>query len=368
MGMFDKISKINSKAGVPVVTRGNEKPWTRTLDTGIFALDYAYNGGFAEGYCNALIGYPSSGKSTISLRAIGAMQKKYPDSGILLVDFEGTYDANWAAQHGVDLDRLAVVQPTIAETGLNVMKEVIRERDCKMVVVDSLAQIIPQEEYEKKFGEQTWGLRAKMVGKTLNEILLTSFSRMQEDPADTLTAICINQWRINPKALPNTDPRTLPGGEQQGFAFFTRVEFGNVKRISAKDDDEDKAIHHTEHSFIVKKYKGPMSILDGKWTMQVMPGEKIQPGTVTDFRTAINYGRKHNVITGSGPGGYLVFGIKDKFKTLDSIEDFMYENPDQYNLLKARIIGTNRENNGLTALPQDGFLCGMYHPKGLELP
>lgn len=368
MGMLDRLASINEKAGETIALIGSNKPLTNSLATGVFILDYALMGGMSESYSNSLVGYQSSGKSTISLKTIASLQAKYPEQGVVLVDFEGTFDPVWALVHGVDLERLGLIQPSCAEAGLDAMNELIVESDCRGVVVDSIASIVPSEDYSKGYEERVLGTRARLVGKMFNAIQVVQNTRRISGTGDSLTGIFINQWRLNPRAPMNSDPRILPGGEQQKYQFYTRVDLGNSKPIIGKDASGKKdIITHNEHSFAIKKFKGPMTTPEGSFNMVRQSGGPLPAGTIDDFKTAIQYGKKHNIV-GGGAGSYTVFGVEDKFRTYDDIGTFMAGNTDEYNMFKARIIALHRENNGLTPLPSDSYLCGIYHPNGIDLP
>ena len=92
--------------GTPLVVNAAAQPGYMHIETGIFSLDLALLGGFAEGHATMVYGWESAGKTTVAMRAAAAAQRKHPDKAVVFVDTEGTYDNQWGERHGIDNDAL----------------------------------------------------------------------------------------------------------------------------------------------------------------------------------------------------------------------------------------------------------------------
>lgn len=149
--------KLGSKVAKNVIT------------TGSLSIDWAAGGGLARMSC--LVGFPSSGKTTVALMAIAEYQKTHPDACIMYCDAEFTLDINYAIDIGVNVENLILLQPDNAEEGYNIIEAFIESGVADIVVIDSVAAMIPKEITEGKFEDSVQiGRMATLTTKAVGRI------------------------------------------------------------------------------------------------------------------------------------------------------------------------------------------------------
>jgi len=202
------IEIVNEKYGKELLTAGDD---TRLLvdriSTTIPILDMAMGGGFPRGRITELIGAYSSGKSLLALFGIVACQKSKELA--CFIDVEKAFDPVWAGLLGVDLSQLVISRPNTGEEAFDLMEKLVRpQAGVSLVVLDSIAHLIPTAEAEEEMGQQFMGLQARLVNKGLRKVVSSN---------DNTAVILINQTRESiGKSFGN--PETLPGGKGHAFA------------------------------------------------------------------------------------------------------------------------------------------------------
>ena len=336
--------KVIKKFGKGVMRRASEKPPWKHIPTGIFTLDMALHGGIPRSQMTLIFGRESSGKSTLALKVIGSAQEMLPDQETILIDIEGTFDEIWAARHKVDNDKLWLVQPDTGENALDIADEVLKLPNVSVIVVDSLAALIPYKEKDASTEDDLPGLQARLIGKFVRKIISSLVAQRKHREIPTI--ILLNQWRS--RFVRMGDPRILPGGQAQHYSSFAKIEILNKEQMG-KDDLEQDTVDFNEHSFKIIKNKEGVAIRHGEFKMIRNPANELGQGFIDDAVTVATWARKFGVITGSGKGGFQIEGIDKKFRILADIETYMYENPVFYNEFKTKLISMYRVNNGLKA-------------------
>lgn len=197
------------------------------ISTGALSLDLALGGfGFPRGRIIELYGPESSGKTTLALHAIASAQK---DGGIAaFVDAEHALDPSWAKRLGVNLEELLVSQPTFGEEGLQIAEMLIKSNAVDVIVVDSVAALVPKNELNGEIGDSHVGLQARMMSQALRK-LTGAIAKSKT------TVIFINQIREKIGVMFGS-PETTPGGRALKFYCSCRCD---VRRISSlKEGDE----------------------------------------------------------------------------------------------------------------------------------
>lgn len=230
------INEVNQKLKQNIIIRGMKNYHrAKRFSTGVFDLDCSSGGGWPFGKMSMLAGYESTGKTQLALLAMASIEnydhntKKHIDyfketkdklrfkkGTALYLDFEGTYDPDWAAVLGVDTDLHSIARPSHGEQGIDIVNYAIQANAYDLVVVDSLATMTPMAEAEKSAEDGIIGLHARMINRamrTWTSSLIKLTNQGQTPPA----LILINQLRLNIGASFG-DPRTLPGGKGQRFA------------------------------------------------------------------------------------------------------------------------------------------------------
>jgi recombination protein RecA len=207
----------------------NDKPSVDldgVIPTGSIGLDIALGiGGYAKGRIVEIFGMDSAGKSTLCLHAIANAQKKGITSAY--IDQEHALDKNYAATLGVDLDKMLISQPDYAEQALGIMDLLIKSGEVGLIVVDSVASLIPQKELEGEMGDQTIGLQARLMSQAMRKIAGIC-------DKTGCTVIFTNQIR-HKIATMGGSPNTVAGGLALRFYASQRLEIIRIGDVKDKD-------------------------------------------------------------------------------------------------------------------------------------
>jgi recombination protein RecA len=198
-----------------------------SISTGSISIDYALGiGGLPRGRVTEIYGPESSGKTTLALQVIAEAQKA--GGMAAFVDAEHALDAQYAQKLGVDLENLLVSQPDNGEQALEIVEVLIRSNSVDVVVVDSVAALVPKAEIEGEMGEAQMGLQARLMSQALRKLTgVVSKSKT--------TLIFINQLREKIGVMFG-NPETTTGGRALKFYASIRID---IRRIaSIKDGDQ----------------------------------------------------------------------------------------------------------------------------------
>lgn len=209
------------------------------IPTGSLSLDIAIGiGGIPRGRIIEVYGPESSGKTTLALTCIANAQK---EGGVAaVIDAEHALDPTWAAKLGVNLDDLLVSQPSYGEQGLEIADQLVRSNAVDIVVVDSVAALVPKVELDGEMDEQQMGLQARMMSKAMRK-LTGAISNSKT------TVIFINQIREKIGVMFG-NPETTTGGRALKFAASLRMEIRRVTSIT----EGDKVIGNRTRVKVVK--------------------------------------------------------------------------------------------------------------------
>lgn len=210
-----KLDKDFGKGSVVKMGDSNKKRVFDTIPTGSLQLDLATGiGGWPRGRIIEIYGPESSGKTTIATHAIAEAQK----IGLMacLVDAEHAFDPVYAEEIGVDIDELYISQPMSGEQGLNVVVGLIETGEFGVIVIDSVAALVPQKEIDGDIGDSTIGLQARMMGQAMRKITAIA------EKYNTLI-IFINQLREKIGVMFGS-PETTSGGNALKFYASIRVD------------------------------------------------------------------------------------------------------------------------------------------------
>jgi len=210
------------------------------LSSGCPDLDMALGGGWPRGRIIEIFGPEGGGKTTLCLHAIAEFQKAFPDKDVAIVDVEHSFDKVYAAVVGVDVKTLLLNQPDYGEQALNVARLMIQQ-NVGLVVVDSLAALVPKVELDGDIGDQYMGLQARMMSQSLRMLTPEAGKR-------NATIIFTNQIRekIGQRYGPTT---TTPGGRAMRFYTSIRV---NIKSIGKDEKEGEKILSNKVQASVVK--------------------------------------------------------------------------------------------------------------------
>lgn len=241
------LSQIEKQHGKGSIMRlGSDQPRVRVeaISTGSVSLDAALGvGGFPKGRIVEIYGPESSGKTTLALQAIANSQKK---GGIaVLIDAEYAFDASYAQCLGVDVDNLLVSQPDTGEQALEIADTLVRSGAVDIIVIDSVAALVPAAEIEGEMGDSHVGLQARLMSQALRK-LTGIISRSK------CCLVFINQLRMKIGVMFG-NPETTTGGNALKFYSSVRVD---IRRIAAIKDG-DKVMGNRTRAKVVKNKVAP---------------------------------------------------------------------------------------------------------------
>ncbi|QSY98688.1 hypothetical protein J2J97_31960 (plasmid) [Rhizobium bangladeshense] len=345
------IAQFGKTYGNHVIRRATQKARFLHIPTDIFTLDMGLHGGIPQSLISMVYGWESSGKTTTAMRIIAQTQRKYPNMVAVLIDTEGTYDAEWGAKHGIDNERLVLVQPESGEQAVDLARAVIKAKETSIVVLDSLPALMPINEMEKAAEDAVVALQARLIGRFVRA---ASQALIDERVRGHFPAVLlINQFREKIGVM-HGDTRTLPGGNAIKFFVSVRWEVKN-KEVMGKDRFDSEVVDHNEHSWRITKNKLGNGLRNGEFTMIRNPDHPFGAGFIDDAKHVLTYMRKFELLTGGGSAWYMD-GVMDnsgtkplRFGKLQETLDYLYSDLDYYEAAKTRLINQQRLNNGLSA-------------------
>lgn len=245
---FDEVvSKLNKHYGKEVLKPASDPEFQiRRIPTGVLTVDRLLGGGIATGRWTEFYGRYSTLKTYISLRTIASAQK----TGLkaLYCDAERSFDRVWAGRVGVDIDALQVYTPDTGEELIDVVETVLRSRQYGIVVVDSVAALLPQSEREQSATKESMGLQGRLNSKMMRRLT----AALSTDTA----VILINQLREKIGIMWG-NPETTTGGRAIPFYAGQRLEFRITEKLKKKVDGKDKVVGAVVSIRVEKDKTGP---------------------------------------------------------------------------------------------------------------
>lgn len=192
-----------------------------TIPTGALTLDLALGGGLPKGRVIEIYGPESSGKTTLALHAVAEVQR---NGGIAaFVDAEHALDPTYASALGVDIDNLLVSQPDTGEAGLEIVDQLVRSSAIDIIVIDSVAALVPRAEIEGEMGDAHVGLQARLMSQALRKIT----GNMGKSGC---TVIFLNQLRQK-IGVTYGNPETTTGGQALKFYASVRLDIRRIQTL-----------------------------------------------------------------------------------------------------------------------------------------
>lgn len=290
------------------------------IPTGSLDLDIALGiGGLPKGRVVEIFGPESSGKTTVALHAIAEAQKK--DGIAAFIDAEHALDPAYAKNLGVDIQNLIISQPDTGEQALEIAEALVRSGAIDIIVVDSVAALVPKAEIEGEMGDSHVGLQARLMSQALRK-LAGAISK-----SNTI-AVFINQLREKVGVMFG-NPETTTGGRALKFYSSVRLD---VRRIESIKQGDNIIGNRTRVKVVKNKLAPPFKQAE----FDIMYGEGIsKEGNILDV------GANSDIITKSG--AWYSYGDNKLGQGRENAKDFLKENTDIANEIETKI----REKYGL---------------------
>jgi recombination protein RecA len=291
------------------------------ISTGAVSLDYALGiGGMPRGRVIEIFGPESSGKTTLALQVIAEAQKT--GGMAAFIDAEHALDANYARKLGVDLENLLVSQPDNGEQALEIVEVLVRSGGVDVVVVDSVAALVPRAEIEGEMGEAQMGLQARLMSQALRKLTgIVSKSKT--------CLIFINQLREKIGVMFG-NPETTNGGRALKFYASVRVD---IRRIGAIKDGDIVVGGRTRVKVVKNKVAPPFREAE----FDVMYGEGIsREGDLLDLAV------DRKIVEKSGT--WFAFSGERLGQGRENVKQFLKDNPATFKSIEEKV----RKELGLT--------------------
>ncbi|MCY3594496.1 MAG: recombinase RecA [Rhodothermaceae bacterium] len=317
------IKEIEKQHGKGSIMRMGDSPpvQVEAIPTGSIALDAALGvGGIPRGRIVEIFGPESSGKTTLATHCLAEAQKL--GGQCAFIDAEHAFDPSYAEQLGVDIDQLLISQPDTGEQALNICETLVRSGALDLIVVDSVAALVPAAEIQGDMGDSHVGLQARLMSQALRK-LAGIINR------SNVAVVFINQLREKIGVMFG-NPETTPGGKALKFYSSVRLD---IRRIGAIKSATEVIGNRTRVKVIKNKVAPPFRNAE----FDIIYGEGISSvGELVDL--AVNIG----LITKSG--SWYGYGNARIGQGRDNAKNWLRENPDEYQSIKAVV----RENLGLS--------------------
>lgn len=301
---IDKLEKQFGK-GVVMKLSDERNKIVESVSTGSLGLDIALGtGGLPRGRVIEVYGPESSGKTTLALHTIAECQKT--GGMAAFIDAEHAFDKQYAENLGIDVNNLLISQPDDGEQALEIADHLIRSGAIEIVVIDSVAALIPRAELEGEMGESKMGLHARLMSQALRK-LTGSISKSN--------CICffINQLREKIGVMFG-NPETTTGGNALKFYASVRLD---IRRIGALKDGTDMVGNRVRVKVAKNKVAPPFKMTE----FDIMYGEGIsRVGEIIDLGVELDIVRKS--------GSWFSYGETKLGQGRDSVKELLKDNPE----------------------------------------
>jgi recombination protein RecA len=326
------VGQIEKQFGKGSIMRLGQRGGVQPIDcipTGAISVDYALGvGGMPRGRCIEIFGPESSGKTTLALQIIAQAQKL--GGMAAFVDAEHALDAAYAKKLGVDIDNLLISQPDNGEQALEIVEVLIRSGGVDVVVVDSVAALVPRAEIEGEMGDAQMGLQARLMSQALRKLTgVVSKSKT--------CLIFINQLREKIGVMFG-NPETTTGGRALKFYASVRVD---IRRIASIKDGDVVVGGRTRVKIVKNKVAPPFREAE----FDLMYGEGIsKEGDLLDLAV------DKKIIDKSGT--WFAFGGERLGQGRENAKTFLRDNPEVFRTIEERVrkeLGLTREADAASA-------------------
>lgn len=316
------LKQIKTAHGDGAIMRLGERPEIKVerISTGSIGLDLALGGGgIPKGRIIEIFGPESSGKTTLTLHAIAEAQKA--GGTCAFIDAEHALDPVYASKLGVNINDLIISQPDTGEQALEIADTLVRSGAIDLVIIDSVAALVPKAEIEGEMGDSHMGLQARLMSQALRK-LTGSISKTN------CTLIFINQIRMKIGVMFGS-PETTTGGNALKFYASVRLD---IRRIGSIKDKEEVIGNQTRVKVVKNKVAPPFKTVD----FDIMYGEGI-----SKYGEIIDLGVKAGIIQKAG--SWFSFGEQRIGQGRENVKQYLQDNPAVTAQIEQKIRATDIE-------------------------
>ncbi|APU95647.1 MULTISPECIES: recombinase RecA [Sphingobacterium] len=310
---LDKLEKNFGKGSIMKLGDTAVEP-IEAISTGSLGLDIALGiGGVPKGRIIEIYGPESSGKTTLATHIVAEAQKK---GGIAaIIDAEHAFDKYYAQKLGVDVENLLISQPDNGEQGLEIADNLIRSGAIDVIVIDSVAALVPKGEIEGEMGDSKMGLQARLMSQALRKLTGTISKT-------NCCCIFINQLREKIGVMFG-NPETTTGGNALKFYASVRLD---IRRTSQIKDSDEVSGNRVKVKIVKNKVAPPFRIAE----FDIIFGEGISKvGEIIDL------GVEYGIIKKAG--SWFSYGETKLGQGRDAVKALLFDNPDLMDELEAKI-------------------------------
>lgn len=319
---MDKIDKDFGKGSVMMMS---DKGVTEqeVISTGSIGLDVALGiGGLPKGRVVEIYGPESSGKTTLAIHVIAEAQKK--GGMCAFIDAEHAFDSNYAQKLGVDIDNLLISQPDYGEQALEIADRLILSGALDVVVIDSVAALVPKGELEGEMGDSKMGLQARLMSQALRKLTAT-ISKTNS------CCIFINQLREKIGVMFG-NPETTTGGNALKFYASVRLD---IRRLAQIKDGDEVTGNHIKVKVVKNKVAPPFRQAE----FDIIYGEGISKlGEIIDMGVELGIVQKS--------GSWFSYNSDKLGQGREGVKKLLQDNPELANEIEAKIREKIKENMG----------------------
>ena len=310
---IDKIDKDFGKGSVMMMNERSQEP-QEVISTGSIGLDVALGiGGLPKGRVVEIYGPESSGKTTLAIHVIAEAQKK--GGMCAFIDAEHAFDATYAKKLGVDVDNLLISQPDYGEQGLEIADRLILSGALDVVVIDSVAALVPKGELEGEMGDSKMGLQARLMSQALRKLTAT-ISKTNS------CCIFINQLRDKIGVMFG-NPETTTGGNALKFYASVRLD---IRRMAQIKDGDESVGNRVKVKVVKNKVAPPFRVAE----FDIMFGQGIsKTGEIIDMGVELNIIQKS--------GSWFSYDTTKLGQGRDSVKQLLIDNPELAAELEGKI-------------------------------
>ena len=314
------LTQLDKQFGAGTIMRMGDKPdsTVSAIPTGAINLDAALGiGGIPRGRITEIYGPEASGKTTLALHCVAESQKQ--DGVVAFIDVEHALDPVYAGNIGVDTENLLLSQPDGGEQALEIVETLVRSNAIDLIVIDSVAALVPRAEIEGSMGDHHVGLQARLMSQALRK--LTGIISKSNT-----SVIFINQTRMKIGVPAYVNPETTTGGVALKFYSSLRMEVRRIGSIKQIGQGAEIIGNKTRVKIVKNKFAPPFK----KVEFPIVFGKGI-----SHFDLLVEIAVEHDIVNRSG--SWFSYGEIKIGQGSEKVKEFLLENEDILNEIEIKV-------------------------------